>query len=366
MEHARMNLRTGQSTSPFTDSVAVEAWDAWFRWREGGELKDFTVDATWERVASALVANETQGARAEIRQRLLRAFSAWQLLPDERILASAGTQAMAWRSDDLVASLNIAGFVKAPCTPQASLDIAAFEQAASLAVRALDNAALLNKHPGQSSDDLQVGVVGFADALALLGIEYGSAAGVAQARRIACALADGCLAGTVRLARDRNPIVRCDRAWAEQAALRGVPRPLIDDAVRFGLRHNRLTAITSQPRLALFANDASDALDPKQACLTSHLNGERILYSRGLPAGTEQRVATPNRGANSPKTVSVAEQLEIRGAMQPWIDEPIAGPVRVSEKPDAESLAQWGARAAALDLGLLRWSGYGEAETSSC
>jgi hypothetical protein len=43
-----------QSDSAFMTPLAVETWDAWFRWRDRGQLRDRTIDATWERVATCL------------------------------------------------------------------------------------------------------------------------------------------------------------------------------------------------------------------------------------------------------------------------------------------------------------------------
>ena len=53
-----MMMLERDSPSPFLDPVAVEAWDAWFRWREDGQLRDISVEATWERVAGALAQAE--------------------------------------------------------------------------------------------------------------------------------------------------------------------------------------------------------------------------------------------------------------------------------------------------------------------
>jgi ribonucleoside-diphosphate reductase alpha chain len=39
------------ASSAFTLLSAVEIWDAAFRWREQGQLRDLTIDDTWARVA---------------------------------------------------------------------------------------------------------------------------------------------------------------------------------------------------------------------------------------------------------------------------------------------------------------------------
>src|SRR4051812_42795915 len=44
--------------SPFSDPVAVDAWDSWFRWRDGNRLYDLSIETTWLRVARALAGVE--------------------------------------------------------------------------------------------------------------------------------------------------------------------------------------------------------------------------------------------------------------------------------------------------------------------
>lgn len=74
----------------FTAPVSRLVWDARYRYREAGTVHDKDVDATWQRVAHAVAAAETQaqGSRETAFYQLLRNFS---FLPGGRILAGAGT-----------------------------------------------------------------------------------------------------------------------------------------------------------------------------------------------------------------------------------------------------------------------------------
>lgn len=305
----------GKGESPFVMPTAVEAWDTWFRWRENGVLRDETVDATWQRVASALAAVEPYAERHAFEDRLFGAFINWRLLLDERILATAGTGAAAWPDDELVAVLNVASFVRSPATPRASIDFAAMKDCAELAVHALDNAIALRNDSKRIAKRLRIGIIGFADALVLLGLEYASAEAQVLARRIATALAEGSLRATIALAETRGYTMRCDESWPQRAQLRSTPPDLIERAIRYGLRHVGLTSITSQPRLARFANDVTDAIHP--------LAADRTYAAR----------AHSGSWAPTQTSASVLSQLNVRSAMQPWIDEPIPCPAQSAEQP---------------------------------
>ena len=308
-------------TTRFTDPAAVDAWDHWFRWRHAEGLRDRTIDATWARVAQAVA--EAVDDRACMR-RYIDAFSRWQLLPDERLLRSAGTASNPGPLDSPAATLNVSAFVTAPLTRQAQWDVEAFSRVAALAVRLLDDALVVAHGATPGFRDLRIGVIGFADALGLLGIGYADPEAVELVRRVGAALAHGTLRGAVDLAHERGPI---DRHPVHRVALwrdRGTPAPLIDDALRWGVRHARLSAIERQPRLALLANNASDALDPAPP------------RHRPRADGTANSQATPH----TPRVTTVdhlTPQLALRAAIRPWIDAPIDYPLVTPADADPQT-----------------------------
>jgi len=319
------------SDSPFIDPIAVDTWDAWFRWREHGALRDLTVNATWDRVATALTSIEPADA-AIWKERFTDAFRAWRLLLDERILATAGTGSHSWASDGLAAVLNAAAFIHVPLKSNPEFDVAGFENAAALAVRALDNAVVLLGDKLPVTAGFRIGVIGLADALALFGLDYDSVAARAQAATIARSLAQGCLRGSLQLGRERDATVQTSEPWRTDARARNIAAELIDEASEFGIRHRQLTAITSQPKLALFANNVADALNPSPG--TSHprnaTSQDAQRRARGLSANMPvhlHRHATVEAGKRT--VASASAQQHLRAAVQRWIDEPITYPVLV-------------------------------------
>jgi len=343
--------------TPFLSTLAVETWDTWFRLRERGQLRDITIEATWERVANALAAATPRAPRVGYQHRLLDAFSAWNLLLDERIIATAGSSAPNWSGDALCAVLNVASFVRAPGLRHASFDHARFEEVAALAVYALEDAGAMCTGGSDPAGRLKIGMIGLGDALALLGLEYDSEAARRRAAHIAQTLADGCLASSIALARDRTPRLICDRAWHDQAVARSHAHALTDAAMRYGLRHASLTAITSQQRLACFANRVADALDPlsERACSHALCRAPDARKAEGYAfAIARQNGADSSRFLPDPYH-SVRAQLALRAAVQPWIDERITYPVVVEDRPDAATVASWGAMATELDLAPLSW-----------
>jgi ribonucleoside-diphosphate reductase alpha chain len=351
------------AASPFIDAAAVEAWDAWFRWRCRGELRDTTVESSWYRVAAALATVESEDP-IRWQQRFRDALGNWKLLPDPVLLRCAGTDVCDWDGVDLAAALNAAAFVRGAFTGWACFDHGAFRNSAELAVRMLDNALQLAA-PGADYDPLprlRIGLIGVADALALLGVPYASADGQAQAREMAALLAEGCLAGSVRLARERGPRLAFDPARQRQAERRGMPAELIADANRYGLRHAALTAIDSQPQLALLANNVSDALDPlgsdRDWVQIDAPGGNRRLRAQGFAHALRRRHLLLHGTEPPPAACQggcIAEQILLRAAVAPWIDAPIDYPFRLDRSATPALQAEWSAMAVSRALPAPRW-----------
>lgn len=307
----------------FADTVAVEAWDMCFRWRDGSGLRDRTIDSTWRRVADAVM--EIEGANAAVRaNRLVDAFSHWRLLPDERLLRNAGTGAVITSDEPLVAVLNIGAFVVDPLSTSARLDLERVAEIAAMAVRLLDDAVLAIPCEESADNAVRVGLIGMADALYMLDLPYDSSPARQKAREVAVAMANGTLRGAIELARERGAAhINLDSLVALWRN-RGTSSTLIDDALHWGVRHTRITEIKSQPKLALLANNASDALDPllrvprlrgnrSFACLAAHIDR----------ADPRQRLAA---------------QVELRAAMQPWIDTAIDYPLATITEPSQDEI----------------------------
>lgn len=301
----------------FTDAAAVDAWDDGFRWRTAEGLRDRTIDSTWWRVAGALAAADGPLASAWA-ARYVDVFSHWQLLPDERLLRMAGTGVQLGRFDSPAAALNVGAFVLMPLTRQARFDAERFSRVAALAVRLLDDALVVMHAGPPAASGLRIGLMGFADALDLLGIRYDEARAADQASAVGKALAIGTLRGATELADERGP-ADADPAFVARCRDRDAPVDLVEAVLRRGVRHTRLTAIERQPHLALLANNASDALDPR-------LSHPRPALDR---TSTKQPVGRPRMSAEA----MVTAQLAIRAAMQPWIDAPIDYPLARAAEP---------------------------------
>jgi ribonucleoside-diphosphate reductase alpha chain len=78
------------SDSLMTD-ISSHIWDTKYRWRDGDEVHDQTIQDSWRRVARALAVIESENAE-EWEHRFYTILDDFKFLPGGRILAGAGTQ----------------------------------------------------------------------------------------------------------------------------------------------------------------------------------------------------------------------------------------------------------------------------------
>lgn len=270
----------------FGSRNAAEVWDAEFRWREAGRLRDVTVDDTWNRVADALAA-AGGGMDAAARARTYaQRFARWRLLPSAALLATAGTGAPLQRLEEPHVVLNCAAFA-AEGGADAGIDWGAFEDAARLAVWLLDDAALAigGRCPGA-----WVGLIGLGTALVRRGIGYDTAPARELAMRFARCLGVAIAEASILLAIERGARGGVARDTLECWRTRGVTPEWLVAAEQQGVRNVVACRVARVPTLARLAG-TSDALDP-----------------------------APCERTHDPASAVAA----MRSAVQPWVDAPIA------------------------------------------
>jgi ribonucleoside-diphosphate reductase alpha chain len=167
-------------------------------------------------------------------------------------------------------SLNLTRFVHAPFTPAAALDMEAIRATAAIATRLLDNVYQISHFPLPQQADtaratrrLGLGLTGLGDALAMLGMVYGSAGSFALAGRIMETVCHVAYRASIGLAREKGafPAFRADDYLGGEF-VRTLPRDILDGIRQYGIRNSHLTAIAPTGTVSLLANNVSSGLEP--------------------------------------------------------------------------------------------------------
>lgn len=167
-------------------------------------------------------------------------------------------------------AINLTQFVRRPFSVDGDLDLEGIAATVATAVRLLDNVYDLSHFPLQkqantarASRRVGLGLTGLADALAMLGIRYGSPESFALGEKVMQAICHSAYRASIELAREKGafPAFQADQYLAGEF-IRSLPEDIVQGIKRHGLRNSHLTAIAPTGTISLLANNVSSGLEP--------------------------------------------------------------------------------------------------------
>lgn len=167
-------------------------------------------------------------------------------------------------------AINLTQFVRAPFTADAALDLDGIGAIAATAVRLLDNVYDLSRFPlpkqsetARASRRIGLGLTGLADALAMLGIRYGSAESFGLGGSVMRTICHSAYRASIELARGKGAFPEFDaKSYLSGEFIRSLPEDILQGIARHGIRNSHLTAIAPTGTVSLLANNVSSGLEP--------------------------------------------------------------------------------------------------------
>ncbi len=248
----------------------------------------------------------------------------------------------------LLGSINLARLVTDPFEKTAQLDPSALKDLVATAVRMMDNVVDVSKFPlpaqqqeAQNKRRIGLGVTGLADALLMLGLEYGTDEAARQTDRWLHAIARAAYLASVDLAKEKGAFPLFD---AEKFLASGNMMNMDDDvrdAIRtHGIRNALLTSIAPTGTISLYAGNVSSGIEP----VFAYAYTRKVLQKDG--SRTEEEVvdyavkmyrekfgvdaALPNHFVNA-QTLAPAAHVKMQAAAQKWIDSSISKTINCPE-----------------------------------
>jgi ribonucleoside-diphosphate reductase alpha chain len=248
----------------------------------------------------------------------------------------------------LLGSINMARLVSNPFEASAELNQGAMQELVATAVRMMDNVVDVSKFPleaqaaeAQAKRRIGLGVTGLADALLMLGLEYGSDEAARQTDRWLHAIARAAYLASVDLAKEKGAFPLFD---AEAYLASGNMMNMDDDvreAIReHGIRNALLTSIAPTGTISLYAGNVSSGIEP----VFAYAYSRKVLQKDG--SRTEEEVvdyavqmyrekfgtdaALPDYFVNA-QTLPPAAHVKMQAAAQKWIDSSISKTINCPE-----------------------------------
>ena len=238
-------------------------------------------------------------------------------------------------------SINLAKFVSDPFGPHPRLDLQAIAGTAAVATRMLDNVYDVSAFPlkaqekaARASRRIGLGITGLANAYAMLGVRYGSAASIEIADKVMATIRDAAYRMSIDMAAERGVFPQYSAAdYLAAPFIQSLPPELIDGIRGKGIHNSHLTAIAPAGSISLLANNVSSGIEPVHA----YRGLRHVRDAQGVP----RQVAVHDyawklfrelKGENAPlpayfveaHEVSTEAQLELLAALQAHVDQSIS------------------------------------------
>ena len=241
----------------------------------------------------------------------------------------------------LLGSINLAALVKAPFTPEATLDAEALERLVPLAVRMLDNVIDVSRFPlpqqekeAKAKRRIGLGVTGLADALIFCGVRYGSPEAVRLTREWLGAVQRLSYMASADIAAEKGSFPLYERGkYLAGETIKALPEEARTAIGRYGIRNALLNSIAPTGTISLLADNVSSGIEPVFA----------FSYVRHVmqPDGSKReesvddyafRVWRELKGNEAPppdvfvdaQTLSPADHLAMQAAAQDHVDSSIS------------------------------------------
>ena len=246
----------------------------------------------------------------------------------------------------LLGSINLARLVAAPFTENARIDEGRLADLVALAVRMMDNVVDASRFAipeqraeAQAKRRIGLGVTGLADALAMVRLEYGTEAAVAQTEAWMAALQRAAYLASVELAKEKGAFPLYDREkYLAGESVQALPTDIREAIAANGIRNALLTSIAPTGTISLYAGNVSSGVEP----VFAHSYTRKVLQPDGTR--TEEVVedyalqiyreihgaeAEPPAYFVSAQTLSPDAHVRMQAAAQKYIDSAISKTINV-------------------------------------
>jgi len=246
----------------------------------------------------------------------------------------------------LLGSVNLARLVLDPFTEEAALDTSALEDLVAVSVRMMDNVVDASRFPleaqaaeARAKRRIGLGVTGLADALAMVGLRYGSPEAAAATENWMSAIANASYKASALLAAEKGAFPLYDAEEYAKAPMIQRLRPEVQQLIaEHGLRNALLTSIAPTGTISLYAGNVSSGIEP----IFANSYTRKVLQPDGTR--TEEEVVDfavqawrDLKGADTPlpdhfvtaQTLAPLDHVRMQAAAQPWVDSSISKTINV-------------------------------------
>ncbi|MBF9059256.1 adenosylcobalamin-dependent ribonucleoside-diphosphate reductase [Rhodobacterales bacterium HKCCSP123] len=245
----------------------------------------------------------------------------------------------------LLGSINLARLVVHPFTEAAAMDVAALKELVATSVRMMDNVVDASRFPleaqareAQAKRRIGLGVTGLADALAMVGLRYGSQEAAIWTETWMQTIANAAYRASALLAKKKGAFPLYDKAAYARAPMVQRLSPEVRKLIaEHGLRNALLTSIAPTGTISLFAGNVSSGIEPifansytRKVLQPDGTRTEEEVVDYAVKAWRDLKGDAPLPGQFvTAQTLAPLDHVRMQAAAQPWIDSSISKTINV-------------------------------------
>ncbi len=247
----------------------------------------------------------------------------------------------------LLGSINLARLVNNAFAAGAELDQVALTDLVSTAVRMMDNVVDASRFPldaqqaeAQAKRRIGLGVTGLADALAMVGLRYGSEGAARQTEDWMHQIARAAYLASVQLAKEKGAFPLFDaEKYLASGTMQAMDADVRAEIADHGIRNALLTSIAPTGTISLYAGNVSSGIEPVFANSYtrkvlqkdgSKTEEEVVDYAVQMWRDTQGDADLPDYFVNA-QTLAPMDHVRMQAAAQKWIDSSISKTINCPE-----------------------------------
>ncbi len=251
-------------------------------------------------------------------------------------------------------ALNVTQFIINPFTDKTSIAWDRLKKATEIATRFLDNVIDISRYPlkmqkqeAYATRRMGLGMTGLADALLMLGVQYGSSKSLQIASDIMRSISEITWKTSIELAKERDifPLFQKEK-YLEGEFVKQLPSDIQQDIAKHGIRHSHHNAIAPTGTISLLANNVSQGIEPifsaeyKRTVRSMQDELEHFIVKDFAVHQWEQ--TKPNQALPKAwvdvQALTPDDHLQMQAAVQPYIDNAISKTINIPKTYPFEKL----------------------------
>jgi len=245
----------------------------------------------------------------------------------------------------LLGSVNLARLLSDPFTETARLDPEALEDLVATSIRMMDNVVDASRFPleaqaqeARAKRRIGLGVTGLADALAMVGLRYGSEEAAAKTGAWMEAIANASYRASALIAAEKGAFPLYDAsAYAKAPMIQRLAPDVQALIAQHGLRNALLTSIAPTGTISLYAGNVSSGIEPVFANSYTRkvlqpdgtrTEEEVVDYAVQMWREVQGDAGLPDHFVTA-QTLAPLDHVRMQAAAQPWVDSSISKTINV-------------------------------------